>query len=59
MLPQQQQQQQQQARPILAPSQSLHLQRMPNPRMPIQQQQVRLISFDALRNFFLFLLFIF
>ncbi len=43
MLPQQQQQQQQ-TRPIMAANQSLHMQRMPNPRMPLQQQQVRLNS---------------
>ncbi len=42
MLPQQQQQQQ--TRPIMAANQSLHMQRMPNPRMPLQQQQVRLNS---------------
>jgi hypothetical protein len=49
MLPQQQQQQQ--TRPIMAANQSLHMQRMPNPRMPLQQQQVRLsrvlISFQT------------
>jgi hypothetical protein len=44
MLPQQQQQQQQQTRPIMAANQSLHMQRMPNPRMPLQQQQVKLNS---------------
>ena len=40
MIQQQQQQQQQQPRPIMGGNQPLHNPRMPNPRMPMQQQQV-------------------